>query len=317
MALSNRENIIRFFKHQPTEGIPDIIGGMKRIVPKGIMERPPRNETCRGKDWFGGSWLFEKGNMAPPVPDSQHIVFEEISEWREKAIFPDLDNWDWEKAAEIDQVSQVDREKELYCVMTTAGPFGNLHLLMGFENALCAMMTDPEEVSAYLDVFTDYKCKLIEKFAQYYRPDVLSFHDDWGTQQNTFFSPDLWRLLIKPQIKKVADVCHRNNIYLEMHSCGMVEKLIPEFPELGADAIQCMGINDISAMKKETKDTLAYVVFLKIQQTILDDYEEAEVRKLVRDEITLYRPGEFYAPYLSPSKKWWYPIVLDEIRKNN
>ena len=33
----------------------------------------------------------------------------------------------------------------------------------------------------------------MEKVIEYYKPDVLMFHDDWGTQNNMFFSPDVWR----------------------------------------------------------------------------------------------------------------------------
>ncbi|MCR2020027.1 hypothetical protein AALH30_23235 [Blautia pseudococcoides] len=32
-----------------------------------------------------------------------------------------------------------------------------LHTLMGFENALCAMLTDPDEVGAFYDRLADLK----------------------------------------------------------------------------------------------------------------------------------------------------------------
>lgn len=44
------------------------------------------------------------------------------------------------------------------------GPFERMHTLMGFENALCALLTDPDEVKAYLDAYMEWKCKLLEKF---------------------------------------------------------------------------------------------------------------------------------------------------------
>ena len=93
-------------------------------------------------------------------------------------------------------------------------------MLMGFENALCALLTEPEEVSAFLDALMEYKLKLIDKLAQYYKPDVLTFHDDYGTQLNLFFSPEIFRELFKPQLKKAVDRCHEHGMFFELHSCG-------------------------------------------------------------------------------------------------
>lgn len=48
----------------------------------------------------------------------------------------------------------------------------------------------------------EWKCKLLEKIHEYYHPDVIMFHDDYGTQSNMFFSPEIWRDIFKPQLKK-------------------------------------------------------------------------------------------------------------------
>ena len=64
--------------------------------------------------------------------------------------FPDLDAWDWSKVEEIDHISEIDRENKVFEIMFVNGPFERLHMLMGFENALCALLTDPEEVEGIL-----------------------------------------------------------------------------------------------------------------------------------------------------------------------
>lgn len=131
--------------------------------------------------------------------------WEDICDWRELVKFPDLDAWDWSKVEEIDHISEIDRENKVFEIMFVNGPFERLHMLMGFENALCALLTDPEEVEEFFNTYMEWKIKLMEKVIEYYKPDVLMFHDDWGTQNNMFFSPDVWRSLIKPQIKKAVD----------------------------------------------------------------------------------------------------------------
>ena len=58
--------------------------------------------------------------------------------------------------------------------MFVNGPFERLHMLMGFENALCALLTDPEEVEEFFNTYMEWKIKLMEKVIEYYKPDVLS-----------------------------------------------------------------------------------------------------------------------------------------------
>ncbi len=41
--------------------------------------------------------------------------------------------------------------------MFVNGPFERLHMLMGFENALCALLTDPEEVEEFFNTYMEWK----------------------------------------------------------------------------------------------------------------------------------------------------------------
>ncbi|MCU6760872.1 methylcobalamin:coenzyme M methyltransferase [uncultured Roseburia sp.] len=98
----------------------------------------------------------------------------------------------------------------------------------------------------------------INALAPDYRPDVIMFHDDYGTQTNMFFSPEVWREFFKPQLKKAVDKTHELGMIFELHSCGFMEQIVPEFAEIGVDSWQGQEINDIPTLKAVTGNKLAY-----------------------------------------------------------
>lgn len=106
--------------------------------------------SMAGVDWFGVPWKYESSVDAIAPDHSVEPIMEDICDWRELVKFPDLDAWDWSKVEEIDHISEIDRENKVFEIMFVNGPFERLHMLMGFENALCALLTDPEEVGRIL-----------------------------------------------------------------------------------------------------------------------------------------------------------------------
>ncbi len=147
----------------------------------------------------------------------------------------------------------------------------------------------------------------MEKVIEYYKPDVLMFHDDWGTQNNMFFSPDVWRSLIKPQIKKAVDRCHELGVLFDMHSCGKIEAVVPEFVELGIDAWQGMEINDIPKLKSITGMNLGYHTTPDYQgyqtEALAGTLTEEDLRRRVREVFEKTRGRILLLPNV-PSIRW-------------
>ena len=167
-----KENILRVFRHEIPEGLPHLLDeGTYFLAPQnGIEERPTGGKG--GIDWFGVKWDYIEGDMAPVPDSSAPPVCDDIEAWEEQIHFPDMDAWDWEKAAQIDHVAEVDREHKMLYTSSLTGPFERFHMLLGFEDALCALMTDPDEVQGYLDKMVAFKCRQLTKIKEYYNPDV-------------------------------------------------------------------------------------------------------------------------------------------------
>ena len=314
--MTPKENFRKFFQHERGEWFPSFFRDANlSVFITGMDERAPHNQS--GKDFFGCTWVYDPvGNAA--VPDTSVLpVLDDICDWREKVVFPDLDAVDWEASAKADKVDQYDPDKFNYS-MLLEGPFERLHTLMGFENALCAMLTDPEEVSAFFDRLTEMKCRELDILKKYYLTEAVCFHDDWGTQKNMFFSPDIWRSLIKPQIKKIAAHCHSLGMFFDMHSCGKMDQIIAEFPEIGIDSFQGQGINDIVGAMKKTGRSLSYNITPKYQdleaQAAAGNLTEEEVRSHIREEVLSCAKNGIYTTAFVPVKTWWFPIAMQEAK---
>ncbi len=316
-GINAKENLLDFYWHRPIKIMPLTGPGEATVYPvNGFEERPPYDKG--GVDWFGGQWEYMEAAGAP-APDCSVHLLEEICHGREKVGFPDLDAWDWERAVKLDAVDEIDREANLVDVVVLIGLWERLHVLMGFEEALCALLEEPEEVGAFFDALVDHKIKLIEKLAEYYKPDAITFHDDWGTQTGPFFSPDTWRTLIKPRQKRIIDAAHAHGIAFIQHSCGKYDEIIPEFPEIGVDVLQCMDINDIGAALAKTGDAMSYLVSVHSQEFFAEDsagvLTPERVRDTVRSEFEEWGATGRYAPFIFPPATWYEEIVLDEYKE--
>jgi hypothetical protein len=316
--ISAKENMRRLYSHEMPEFLPEFGVGMHLVIPQnGYLERPPYGEG--GKDWFGVQWIKKEGDLGPCPSNGPDFIMEDICDWREAVKFPDLDNWDWEKAKELDNVYKIDRTNNLVYCSVLNGLFERLHTLMGFENALCALLSDEEEVAAFFDALVEFKCKLIDKLAEHYKPDIINYHDDWGTQRAMFFSPDLWRRLIKPRTQKIIEFTHSKGMFFELHSCGLIQDIIPEICEIGVDCLQCMDINDIVAAKKITGTKMAYNVSPNEQRyaalSDVGELTEEQLRSEIREEVMAFAQGGCYFPFAGPPVDWVSSIIYDEIAR--
>ena len=314
---SERENVLKVFRHELPQWVPCEPRSIQLYCNNGFWEHPPFKKA--GADWFGLDWMDGEAGGALMPNHQKPPLMDDICDWRERIHFPDLDSWDWKQAAVVDNVGQYDRSDKLLSLIVYAGPFERMHMLMGFENALCALLTNPDEVSCFLDAMVDYKLRLIDKLAEYYHPDVIVFHDDYGTQRDLFFAPDIFRALFKPRLRKIVERCHSHGILFELHSCGQVGQIVPDFAEIGCDCFQGMHIVDIPKMKAITGTSLAYHCAMNYQgyqaNAMAGKITEAALRADIRNTLMQNAQGGCYIPRFSFTQgdEWWARVLLDEL----
>lgn len=329
--MTNREDCLLAYQHKTPSHIPTFYTDIAMIQCAPHMER--YTGFTQGEDMWGCHWTYEE-NIHACAPTPNKYLFTEIDEFKEKLTFPDLESIDWEKQADIDihtdflgfvmgyglnplpdGKSAFDDDK-IRVAMILNGPFERMHACMGFENALIALMEDPEGCAEYFHAVADWKIEYIKKIAQYYDIDVINFHDDYGAKDRLFMSADLWRELIKPELKRIIDATHECGLIYQHHSCGYIEPLIPDFVEIGMDALDTLqgGSNfNLVALKEQYGDRLTFCGGFDTQG-VLDvpgvtaEKVKAEYRKVIND----LAPHGSYVAYPIGGAFDFIPAFLEE-----
>jgi uroporphyrinogen decarboxylase len=109
--------------------------------------------------------------------------------------------------------------------------------LRGMTNALMDYYTDAESVHKLFRAVTDFYLVIMERAKAEAGADGIFTSDDLGTQTGPFFGPDIFNEFYKPYYKELADKAHSLGMHFWLHTCGNIEKYMPEFINVGIDVI--------------------------------------------------------------------------------
>jgi len=316
MSLTPKENMILFMEHKIPEYLPNYRTEVLSLIPSCVHERAPGDGTLEqmmggtGKDWFGVDWVFEPKSGGSMVNPNIPPVLQDITQWRSVVQFPDLDTIDWQAAREKDN-ELIDQDRFIVVTLLN-GPFERMHALMGMVDANCALITDPEESKELLMAIADYKIRVIDKIVEYYPVDMIELHDDWGHQKSTFMSPETWQALIAPAMKKIVDHVRKKGKFVQVHSCGRVEALIPSMIDIGIDHwSSCQACNDIDGIISRYGDKITLLGGMDTLELKDMTKSREELKKLAGKRIDDICRGGGMIVYGSRS----YPVLVDVINE--
>ena len=279
--MNCKENMELIFQHKKPDWIPhlshDTYGIRDYIVERPIM--------TTGYDAWGCHWISCPDSLGITHPDTQDIKFDSIEDWKEKTQFPDLENLDFSPMEE-EAKAFTDRDQKMLQYVSLNGIFERTHTLMGFENALCASMEDPEEYGKLLEAIADHKIRLFKKVYDICQPDILVYHDDMAAQTGQFFPLSFYEEYIFPQYKRIVDAARKiGYAHIVHHSCGKIEKLIPSWLSCGFDGWDSvMACNDLAKIKEQYGDRIVFMPGLDTQRVLgLPESSRQDIEKMVVD----------------------------------
>jgi uroporphyrinogen decarboxylase len=212
--------------------------------------------------------------------------------------------------------------------------FGLPSWLRGHAQFYMDLISNRDFVTALLDRLLDIEMRLarnvLEVVGDYIQ--VVRVSDDLGTEHGPIISPNLYRELIKPRQKTLYQFIKNNTrAKLLLHSCGSVYQLIPDFIEIGVDALNPVQVSardmDTGKLKKEFGDKLTFWGGGCDTQKVLPMGTLEEVKQEVKKRIRELAPGGgfIFTPVhniqydVSPEKicalydtafeTGWYPIA--------
>jgi hypothetical protein len=297
-----RDNYLSIFKGQRPQWLPGIEDQEffnPKIIPDNIAramvrENIENRESYRGgKDMFGVEWTF-----VPQVNGSMvkggHPLLTDVNDWEEKIHFPDIDSYDWSACQERNRGVFFGIDKPVN-VNIVSGIFERLISFMDFQNALLALVDEDgkDALKALFSRLCDFYDHYIELIAKYLHPDVIEFHDDWGSQRAPLFSLQTCQEMIQPYLKRVVDACHRNGLLFQMHSCGKIEPLVPVFVEAGIDIWYGQYVNDFDSLIQQYGDKFIFgVVPEALPADVSDEQADESGRKFAEKYCPYYEQGK-------------------------
>lgn len=157
--MTPRENALAVINWGKPESVPiEIQCYHACLAATGIADQP----WMGGRDMFGIDWAC---TIEGPIPQSGSILFDDIADWRDHVVLPDLDAVDF-KAIAAQELADADRNMRLINAFSVCGIFERMVTFMGFENALCALVYDPESCKDFFNAMADYKIKLHNKIIE-------------------------------------------------------------------------------------------------------------------------------------------------------
>lgn len=203
---------------------------------------------------WGVTRSYPVGTPGPfPVHTPEKIVIKDIEEWEKYLKIPQVkyDAQVWEPF--IAAAEKVDRKEQYVTSCVFPGIFEMSHYLCEIQNTLMGFYEYPDEMHGILNAITDFEMELAEEIVKYIKPDAIFHHDDWGSQQSTFLSPDMFREFIKPCYEKVYGYYKSHGVELIIHhSDSYAATLVPDMIDMGIDIWQgVMTSNNIPELIKQ------------------------------------------------------------------
>lgn len=236
--LTKRQNLLETIKG----GNPDRFVKQYEFM-HFIMEVPTGLEMNYGKTWkdqWGITWQWPEGQIGMfPVHDDEHKVLKDITEWRKYVKAPAIETSDEAWAAAVAHANSVDRNEEFVTPFVAPGVFEMTHHLMSMEDALMALYEEPEAMHELIDYLTERELAFARVLIDKIHPDCLFHHDDWGSQKNSFISPEMFEEFYLPAYKKIYGFYKANGVELIVHhSDSYAANLVPYMIEMGVDIWQ-------------------------------------------------------------------------------
>jgi uroporphyrinogen decarboxylase len=169
-----------------------------------------------------------------------------------------LDNFQAPDLSDMDMLFQIADEDlkkygEDFLVILSGynGIWEKAYQLMGMEQFLCLLMTEPEKACRIMDVITEYKVEVAKETVRRGYP-IGHYGDDLGTQISTIVSEDAFVKYFLPRFKKVFRVFKDAGLPVQMHSCGKITPFIPHLIDAGLDVLEpVQACLDFKFLKRE------------------------------------------------------------------
>jgi len=171
------------------------------------------------------------------------------------------------------------------------------HTLFGYQEFMERLILNKSFIEYFLSKLEEKYLEEIERYLNRVGKyiDIIVLGDDYGTQNDLQISIKMFRQLFKPHLKALCDfIEERSDVYIFLHSCGAVSKLIPDLINAGIQILNpvqtsAKGMSPELLKKKFGKDIVFWGGGCDTQR-ILPFGTLEEVENDVKKRIDIFAP---------------------------
>jgi len=164
--------------------------------------------------------------------------------------------------------------------------------LRPFDEVMMDVFEENPELLAFLDRLVDYYGGIIRRELDD-GCEIIMFGDDYGTQTNAIFPPELFDRVFGARYRKLFAPIREAKRKILFHSCGKIDRLLPNFFELGIDLFwpQLSLYGRDEAFLDACAAHHVALLLHPDRQYLIPRGTPAEIRAWVRDMADRYRAG--------------------------
>ncbi len=190
--------------------------------------------------------------------------------------------------------AQAEGRAFLWCGLA---PFELMFRVCGHENLLLGMALDPDWVKDMAMTYADFTLRHLEAlFQREGAPDHLWFFEDMGMKERPFMSPAMYEAILQPAHARLFAFAHSLGCNVIVHSCGMVEQLVPGLVDAGMDCLQAMEVKagmDMPRLVKRYAGRLAFCGNIDVRVLCTNDRRRIDA-ELARKISPVLEAGSGY-----------------------
>jgi hypothetical protein len=229
-------------------------------IPGSDLTLPAIDKTTRTvfTDIYQTEWVWVPEVGGPMLrPGTKYM--DSVLDWEAMVHFPNLRDTDWASLDGDFMNTRYNPEKVLHFNMGQSMTERLVSLVGGYEDFLVSLLEEPEAVRAFFDRFADCEIEMFDSIMKHYPVSMVTLHDDWGTERDTFFSEKVMEALVLDPTKRIMDHIHAHGAAVELHSCGKIERFMPYMIEMGVDFLQIQSrAYDIPMLKEKYGDKIGF-----------------------------------------------------------
>ncbi|MDD6189475.1 MAG: uroporphyrinogen decarboxylase family protein [Clostridiales bacterium] len=266
--ISPRENFRRVLKHENPMWVPTAVTDFNYVMGGELTGLPDLRfdfeERCDWTDLFGCVWEWLPDAGGSMLKPNQKPVLEDITEWEKKIVWPDLSE-DRIKACCEKFMSQpyYHPEKLNYYDFGQGCTERLVAVLGGYTEAMLAFAEEPEACREFMAELSRFHCRMFDAISKYFPTDMIMYHDDWGTERDTFFGEKMMEEMVYGPSEIFFKHVKETGVAIDFHTCGNIKRFVKYAVELGADFLQLQTrCNDVKAYKEQYGDKIGFDVYL-------------------------------------------------------